>query len=45
MRVIVAGVFVFGSVLVLVGLLGSLGALDRAPSWLVGIVAFLKTAE
>ena len=35
MRVIAAGLFVFLGLLAAVALLGSLGALDRAPEWLV----------
>jgi hypothetical protein len=49
-RVVAAGLFVFGGMLVAVALLGSLELVDRAPSWLVGpaivlvLFALLATA-
>ena len=45
MRVVGAGLFVFGSVLLLVGFLGSQKVFDRAPSWLVGsgVALFMLT--
>ena len=41
MRVIAAGLFVFLGLLAAVALLGSLGAHDRAPEWLVGSLLVL----
>ena len=45
MRVIGAGLFVFTSLLLLVGFLGSQKVFDRAPSWMVGsgMVLFMLT--
>jgi len=37
MRVVGAGLFVFSGVLLMVALVGSQKALDRAPSWLIGL--------
>jgi hypothetical protein len=38
MRLIGAGLFVFASMLAAVAALGSLGSLDRAPAWLIGLL-------
>lgn len=37
MRLIAAGIFVYASMLLLVGVLGTWNAFDRAPPWLVGL--------
>ena len=37
MRLVGAGIFVYASMLLLVGALGSWNAFDRAPPWLVGL--------
>ena len=37
MRLIAAGIFVYASMLLLVGALGTWNAFDRAPPWLVGL--------